>query len=385
MSLIRTDYIISPYSAEQSILEISGDYFTINTDAKKLIEILSVSKNYQEATHIFNSDFQNINLNENEFIRFIENIFAEIPIFNSSSLEVKKTKSFIKFQRTLLSPSIASQLANCILFLFNKKVFWIIFPVLFISGIFTIIATPVPYKNISPLWIFVFYTLSIFFHELGHIAACKKYTRQNGEIGFGIYFLFPVLYSNISAIWHGSKEERIITNLAGIYMQLWCMLCFYVAYWFTQNETALFLTYFTAVYCIIQIFPFIRSDGYWLLSDISSTSNLLGKSGKEVKLFIKHPLQWLREKREKKIFLLIYGLFNTLILTYFIVYQVLFHWKDILYFPITVLDILKLIFTLQFSHISLPDHFIVTSVFYLLLFTQIKNLFSRFSQKKETA
>ncbi|WP_419869487.1 hypothetical protein [Chryseobacterium sp. CT-SW4] len=387
MPLIQTEYIISPYSDGKWILEISGDYFIINTDAKKLLEILSSSKDYQEAYHVFNADFQNTDLNEKKFIHFTEALFAGIPIFNSSQKK-RNTKGFLNFQKTLLSSGQAGQIANYILFFFNKVFFWITFPLLCLSGFLIIFKAPVSYQNISPLWIFIFYSVSIFIHELGHIAACKKYTQQNGEIGFGIYFLFPVLYSNISAIWHGSKQERIITNLAGIYMQLWCMLCFFIIYWLTENDTALFLSYFTALYCMIQVFPFIRSDGYWLLSDITSTSNLLEKSGAEVKAFIQNPFQWIQQKREKKVFLLIYGIFNTLILTYFIVFQVLFYWKEILYFPIALWNIGKLVLTLQFTYISIPEHFIITAVFYLVLFNMVKNLSStifKFLSKKETA
>ncbi|KFF14487.1 hypothetical protein IW15_03380 [Chryseobacterium soli] len=380
MSLIRNDYVITPYQAGKWILELSGAHFIVNAYTKSLIDILSTQQNYTEALEKFNLDFSNT-LTENEFTGFIETIFTDIPIFKDSSVEAKAPKGFIKFQKKILSPFLAGKIASFISFLFNKKLFWIFFPVLSLAGIFLAFNTPISsLNNISPVWILMLYTVTMFLHELGHIAACRKFTGKNGEIGFGIYFIFPVLYSNISSVWHANKQERIITNLAGVYMQLWCMLIFYGFYWVTQNTTSLYLAYFITLYSFIQIIPFIRSDGYWLLSDITSTPNLLEKSGTEVKNFIKNPIDWVKETREKKSFLLLYGLFNNAILLYFIITQLVYNWKGILHFPVAVLQMVKQMFTFHFSEIILPDNFMITVVFYILLFNTItvnyKKIFS---------
>jgi len=387
MSLIRNDYVITPYQKGKWILELSGTHFIVNADTKSLIDILSTQQNYTEALEKFNLDFSST-LTENEFTGFIETIFTDIPIFKHSSVEAKAPEGFIKFQKKLLSPVHAGKIASFISFLFNKKLFWIFFPVLSLAGIFLTLNTPLSsLQNISPIWILMLYTVTMFLHELGHIAACRRFTGKNGEIGFGIYFIFPVLYSNISSVWHADKQERIITNLAGIYMQLWCMLIFYGVYWVTQSTTSLYLAYFVTLYSFIQIIPFIRSDGYWLLSDITSTPNLLEKSGTEVKKFIKNPIEWTKEKREKKSFLLSYGLFNNAILLYFIITQLIYNWKAILHFPIAIFQIIKQMLTFQFSEIMLPDNFMITVVFYILLFNTItvnyKKIFSNTDKKRD--
>lgn len=383
MSLIRNDYVITPYQTGKWILELSGAHFIVNDDTKSLIDILSTQQNYTEVLEKFNLDFSST-LTENEFTIFLKTIFKDIPIFKDSSVEAKAPAGFIKFQKKLLSPSLAEKTASFISFLFNKKLFWIFFPVLSLTGIVLAFNTPLSsLNNISPVWILMLYTVTMFLHELGHIAACRKFTGKNGEIGFGIYFIFPVLYSNISSVWHADKQERIITNLAGIYMQLWCMLIFYGFYGVTQNTTLLYLAYFITLYSFVQIIPFIRSDGYWLLSDITSTPNLLEKSGTEVKKFIKHPIEWAKETREKKNVLLLYGLFNNAILLYFIITQLLYNWKGILYFPIAILKMVKQTLTFQFSEIVLPDNFMITVVFYILLFNNVMIYYKKiFTHKK---
>jgi hypothetical protein len=383
MSLIRNDYVITPYQTGKWILELSGAHFIVNDDTKSLIDILSTQQNYTEVLEKFNLDFSST-LTENEFTIFLKTIFKDIPIFKDSSVEAKAPAGFIKFQKKLLSPSLAGKTASFISFLFNKNLFWIFFPVLSLTGIVLAFNTPLSsLNNISPVWILMLYTVTMFLHELGHIAACRKFTGKNGEIGFGIYFIFPVLYSNISSVWHADKQERIITNLAGIYMQLWCMLIFYGFYWVTQNTTLLYLAYFITLYSFVQIIPFIRSDGYWLLSDITSTPNLLEKSGTEVKKFIKNPIEWAKETREKKNFLLLYGLFNNAILLYFIITQLVYNWKGILYFPIAILKMVKQTLTFQFSEIVLPDNFMITVVFYILLFNNVMIYYKKiFTDKK---
>ncbi|MDH6251434.1 putative peptide zinc metalloprotease protein [Chryseobacterium sp. H1D6B] len=380
MRLLKNDYITSPYQAGQWILEVSGAHFIINDDTKKLIDLLSTYQNYKEASERFNSDFDNT-LNEKEFVDFIEKIFADIPIFPHSA-EIKQSKSFIKFQKKILPPYIAGKTASFIIFLFNKKLFWWCFSLLSLLGIFILLNTTLSsLKNLSPGWILIFYTATLFLHELGHIASCKRFTGRNGEIGFGIYFIFPVLYSNISMVWHASKQERFITNLAGIYMQLWCMLFFYGIFLFTKNESSLYLAYFITLVSFIQIFPFIRSDGYWILSDLTSTSNLLEKSGIEVKSFIKNPVLWTKEKKEKKAFLLCYGLFNNFIFSYFIITQIIYHWKEIIHFPIDILNTIKQILAFQFSEITFQESYITIIIFYMILFNKINDLFKKYSKQ----
>ncbi|MBB6371099.1 hypothetical protein [Chryseobacterium shigense] len=380
MSLIRTDYFLSPYQTGKWVLEVSGTHFIINDDTKKLIDILSTSQNYKEAATHFNSDFESNDFSEIEFAGFTEKVFEEIPIFNHSVTETKEPKSFIKFQKELLKPSVAGKTASFITFLFNKKLFWITFSLLVVLQVIIMINTPLSsFTNISPVWVVVIYTSTMFLHELGHIAACRKFTGKNGEIGFGIYFIFPVLYSNISSVWHADKQERVITNLAGIYMQLLCMLILYGIYLLTHDASSLYLAYFIACYCLLQVFPFIRSDGYWLLSDLTSTSNLLQKSESEVKRFITKPFSWLKEKREKKGFLLGYGFFNYAILIYFITTQLIFNWEKILYFPVYIINTIKQIFTFQFDKITFDSGLITVIIFYILVFNYANNFIKNIS------
>jgi len=214
-------------------------------------------------------------------------------------------------------------------------------------------------------------------HELGHIAACKRFAGRNGEIGMGIYFIFPVLYSSISALWHCKKEHRIIGNLAGIYMQLICVFIFYTLSFFFQKTVFEEMAYIVAIYSLIQLIPFIRSDGYWLLSDVFNIPNLHQRSSKEFGGWIVHPLRWNKVKTKKETFILIYGIFNYALFAYFILSQLIFNWREILLFPVKVLRAADQLLFMDFSLAFLSDISITILIFYILSINYVHAIYKK--------
>lgn len=374
MPLIRKNYILSSYSNNSWIIEIFGQHFIINQDSKKLLDILSVSENYDEAVLKFNSSF-NDNLNKENFLELVKNIFSKIPIFETDSEDMESHKNFIKFQKPIIKSKLAAELIYPFMVLFNKKIFWIFFVLLSIIATTIIITTPFSLlSKESFLWTLLLYTPTVLLHELGHIAACKKYTGKNGDIGVGIYFIFPVFYSDVSAVWHATKEERVIVNLSGIYMQLLSMLIFITMFFVLKNNLFLQMAYILAIYSFVQLIPFVRSDGYWLLSDVSSTPNLQDRSNGIVMRLLKSPVNTLKNLTPKNIFILLYGMFNTFILTYFIFTQIVFKWREIINFPFLILDILKKIFAFEFSQIQFSPTIITTIVFIMIIYNFVKKI-----------
>lgn len=377
MSLIRNDYTLSVYSNDRWIVEIFEQHFIINKDSKLLIDILSGSDNYEEAVKKFNIFFSD-NLSKENFSNLVTQVFSKIPIFESDVKSTAKSQSFIKFQKPLIQSKLAAKLVQPLKFLFEKTTFWVLFSLLSILAIFIIVKTPISSLNeTSVLWTLLLYTPTVFLHELGHIAACNRFTKKNGEIGFGIYFIFPVFYSDISSIWHAKKEERIIANLAGVYLQMICMLVFGALYFSLNNILFLQMACALAIYSFVQLIPFIRSDGYWLLSDLSSTPNLQQKSSDSVKELVKDPIKKLKKISHKGLFLLIYGLFNTLVFGYFILTQIIYNWKEILNFPYYIIDTVDKIITLSFSEIYFAPNLITTVIFYLIVIRFIRNIFNK--------
>ncbi|APG65286.1 hypothetical protein LPB136_07955 [Tenacibaculum todarodis] len=370
MSLIKKTYILSSYQKDKWVIEVDNNHFIILENVKELLKILENNNTPNEALINFNLHF-NDNLNEIEFEEFIHKTLTKLNLLDSK--EPTKTKSFIKFEKIILNKNRAGKISSYFEFLFNPIFFWFSFFILIIIAIISVIKLPIYGNTRLPVFlIMLLYFPTILLHEIGHVAACKKFTGRSSEIGMGIYIVFPVFFSSISAIWHGKKEERIIANLAGIYMQLWCMLLFIGLYFITKSPIFIHMIFLTGVYNFIQLLPFIRSDGYWLLSDLTSTPNLLSKS-KEVLKEILLPPYFLKGKiKLKKVFLFFYGAFNFIIIGNFIFFQLKYNWVGISEFPATIWNLIKNIFTLQFSKVIIQYNYVTISIFYMIVFTYLK-------------
>jgi putative peptide zinc metalloprotease protein len=115
-------------------------------------------------------------------------------------------------------------------------------------------------------------------HEFGHIAACRNSGLKHGGVGFGFYFIMPVMYADITNIWLANKERRIIANMGGIFSELLYASVLVIIYLLTQNPIFYIAGLSIALFVVFELNPFVRFDGYWILSDLTNTPNLLQKS-----------------------------------------------------------------------------------------------------------
>ena len=376
MSIIRTDFILSSYDDKKWVLELEGRNFIIAHSTKELIDILSENSDLDEACRAFNLKF-NEKLTHDDFSFFIDQVLGKMQLLNKGAVIWEEEKSFIRFQIPLLSSKVSGILAGFFSNLFVPKFFWILFSGLVLLAFFIIFTADIEVSNASVLLLMLLYIPTMFLHELGHIAACKRFAGRNGEIGMGIYFIFPVLYSSISALWHCKKEHRIIGNLAGIYMQLICVFIFYTLSFFFQKTVFEEMAYIVAIYSLIQLIPFIRSDGYWLLSDVFNIPNLHQRSSKEFGGWIVHPLRWNKVKTKKETFILIYGIFNYALFAYFILSQLIFNWREILLFPVKVLRAADQLLFMDFSLAFLSDISITILIFYILSINYVHAIYKK--------
>jgi len=134
-------------------------------------------------------------------------------------------------------------------------------------------------ENLDIMYIYASVILTSISHEFGHATATKKFKKDPGDIGMGLFFIFPVFYSDVTHIWTLEKRKRIIVNLSGLYFQL--LFCAMITFLFFEK------TGFIANYLLINIsiitfsfIPFIKTDGYWVLSDLFDRKNLFENANK---------------------------------------------------------------------------------------------------------
>ncbi|TGN22214.1 hypothetical protein [Empedobacter tilapiae] len=356
------------------ILEHSEKFFIVSDEIKSLLELLKKNQfNLDESYKDFILEFDYVSTED--FNHIVKDNLETLELNQTNNDKSIKKKSFILFETKLISKENAAKISKIFQPLFQPTFFWIAFTLLFSFSIYNL--TQIHHFHLEKeymLFLFIFYIFSAFIHEFGHIAACNRFTKRSGEIGIGIYFIFPVFYSNITPIWSAKKQERIITNLAGVYVQLFIILGLFITYLFTANHQIQDVIAISTIIILYQLIPFIRSDGYWIISDLTDTPNLLPSSSKKVKEFLKNPFKFKVQNR-KDWLILLYGLFNQIIMIYVIISIIRAYRYQLIAGPI---ELIKTIFnqpteTLTYltSNIELM---IISIVFYMILFNLIKRL-----------
>jgi multidrug efflux pump subunit AcrA (membrane-fusion protein) len=117
-------------------------------------------------------------------------------------------------------------------------------------------------------------------HEFAHGLTCKHHGGEVHEIGFLLLFFMPCFYCNVSDAWlFREKSKRLAVTLAGGYWDL-CLWALAVFAWRLTVEDGL-LNYLALVVLSVlgsRVFlnfnPFLKLDGYYLLSDWLEIPNL---------------------------------------------------------------------------------------------------------------
>lgn len=114
------------------------------------------------------------------------------------------------------------------------------------------------------------------FHEMGHASAMQKYGLY-GDMGIGLYYFYSVVYVDTHEAWKLPRKERSLIAGAGVYFNLvlfipLSVLCLIIRSAALRDGLLLFnLT-------TLRTFnPFLKMDGYWLLSDVLGVTNLQNK------------------------------------------------------------------------------------------------------------
>jgi putative peptide zinc metalloprotease protein len=117
-------------------------------------------------------------------------------------------------------------------------------------------------------------------HELGHAYTAKRYGCRVPTMGLALLVMVPVLYTDVNDSWKlTARRQRLAIGIAGVTAELCCAAIAMCAWGFLPAgpaRSAAFLvatsTWITTV--LINLSPFMRYDGYFVLSDWLETPNL---------------------------------------------------------------------------------------------------------------
>ncbi len=119
--------------------------------------------------------------------------------------------------------------------------------------------------------------VSALFHECGHAAGCRYGGARPGRIGAGIYLVWPAFFTNVTDSYRLSRAGRLRTDLGGIYFNLIFMLVLAALYVATSAEILLLVIAITHLEMLEQLLPFVRFDGYFILSDLVGVPDLFAR------------------------------------------------------------------------------------------------------------
>jgi putative peptide zinc metalloprotease protein len=119
--------------------------------------------------------------------------------------------------------------------------------------------------------------ISAAFHECGHAAGCRYGGARPGAIGVGIYLVWPSFFTNVTDSYRLSRAGRLRTDLGGLYFNLIFMLALAGIYAASSAEILLVVIALTHLEMLEQLLPFVRFDGYFILSDIVGVPDLFAR------------------------------------------------------------------------------------------------------------
>ena len=123
---------------------------------------------------------------------------------------------------------------------------------------------------------------SFVFHEFGHSSASARFGRKVRRIGFGIYWIFPALFSDVSASWTLKRRHRLAIDAGGVYFQ--AIVCGVLALAAVALDGVLPIAALQIALVLnllsmaSSMNPMLKFDGYWIFSDWFGIPNLRQRS-----------------------------------------------------------------------------------------------------------
>lgn len=203
------------------------------------------------------------------------------------------------------------------------------------------IMNEVTYVKLSLGGIVVIYAITFIsscIHEFCHEAACYKYTGETGKWGMKLFYLLPAFFCDVSNMYMTSSRRKCAyISAAGLLSNVVIGNTAIIIYGFVENSSELLLWIFVINLCniILNLIPFAKYDGYWILKSITGIDNLYDKSVSLVYMMTLNPEQYrkLHMNVIRKMLMTLYGI---------IIYA--FHWLLWIYSIYALKDLLSLNF-----------------------------------------
>jgi putative peptide zinc metalloprotease protein len=275
-------HIGSIENSSDSLIQINGRVFRVNEFTTFLIHEVSVGRSVEETLAKVNA---NGVFSKSLTIEQLTALIAQkiLPLFARDAV-FSDQLSKIRFKIVLLRFQQMRFILQLFKPLFNPNVFYTLltFGALVTAGFFLLFRFSLPsILNVTANSFFsalVFLFVVSLLHELGHATAAYKNKIVPAEIGTGLYFLFPVFYADVTETWRLNPRKRLMVNLGGVYMQVLVnigLIIFILSGSGGVHREFIVQIIIANTFSIgVNLIPFLKLDGYWLVADLFNIPNL---------------------------------------------------------------------------------------------------------------
>lgn len=193
----------------------------------------------------------------------------------------QKKRAFLYLKLPIIPPSIVDPIARQMGFLYNRfaLIAGVIMFVAMHVYVYAILFTQheIDFNQLDAtgiLLLMLLSTLGTFFHEFGHASAAAHFGCRKITIGWGLYIIYTVLWTDVSEAWKLPRKQRAIVDIGGVYFESIFLLIMLLSFIYTGNTLFIFAFIFIDLSIATTLNPFLRMDGYWLMSDLFGIVNL---------------------------------------------------------------------------------------------------------------
>ncbi|UJH68195.1 M50 family metallopeptidase [Allomuricauda sp. SCSIO 65647] len=361
----------------------------IGLEFYELLKKVDGKKNLEELAKEFESNEYNVDF----LYEILFNRLGSYGIIEADNIQVKKRPKpdYLKLSFIVIPAGVIAKLTPYLKFLFEPKIIKI---VMCLSTCITLLGLYLNFsvlnqQNLESIWLhlLIFGFISVTFHEFGHATAAHYYGAKHGGIGGGFYLFSPVYFADVTDIWKLSSKKRIVVNLAGIYFEMIvCSVYILIGIAFEIDFLSI-VGLFILLNTLFNLNPFLRSDGYWILTDLLEIPNLYKISSQSLKRLLNSNLKSKKNRPSKReVLLALYAAINYILIGMFIYYVIIVNPTSVIYFPNNIYNYFSNVYHgTQSITLSGLAEFIIPILFYYLLFNFLRKHVSKILISKSIA
>jgi putative peptide zinc metalloprotease protein len=354
-------------------------YVKVNQSTYDLLALVDGKKDVNEICASYNQKYDQ-SITGDILGKLLYKELAKYGVLKGHDHQIKEYQkpSYLKLSFVIINPKSLSKVTRLFYFLFNRKLAILLIPIcIAIVGVLLFQNIEL-YKSFnlqqSLIYFFIVMIASVTFHEIGHATSASYFGAKHGGIGAGFYLFSPVYYADVTDIWRLKKWQRIVVNLSGIYFELiFCSILAIISV-LSGNYVLLIISITVCLHTLVNLNPFLRSDGYWVVSDLTNKPNLLHHSISKTKdlynILRGHKIKW----KAMDVFLFLYGIISYGLIGVFLYFVLFKNHNAVLNFPNNLITFVRGVFNAD-SEINLVKYveLVIPLIFYLLLFRLLRS------------